>query len=119
MIQRYVTASSTKEAKKSMWLNAWMVVPATILFFSIGTGLYVYYKTYPFKLNPHLQDGDSIFPWYIFTSLPSGLSVLLIAGIFAAAMSRLRSSLGSSATSYCFDIHPRFFWKCKMNARSE
>src|SRR3546814_16038103 len=29
MIQRYVTASSTKEAKKSMWLNAWMVVPAT------------------------------------------------------------------------------------------
>jgi len=115
MIQRYVTASSTEEAKKSMWLNAWMVVPATILFFSIGTGLYVYYKTYPFKLNPNLQDGDSIFPWYIVTSLPSGVSGLLIAGIFAAAMSTLSSSMGSSATSYCIDIHPRVFRKSKMN----
>src|SRR3546814_633536 len=89
MIQRYVTASSENEAKKSMWLNAWMVVPATILFFAIGTGLYVFYKTYPFKLNPSLQDGDSTFPWYIVTYLPSGVSGLLIAGIFAAVMSTL------------------------------
>ncbi|MEC3878989.1 sodium:solute symporter [Parapedobacter sp. 10938] len=115
MIQRYVTASSEKEAKRSMWLNAWMVVPATILFFSIGTGLYVFYKTYPFKLNPGLQDGDSIFPWYIVTSLPSGVSGLLIAGIFAAAMSTLSSSMASSATSYCIDIHPRVFRNSKRN----
>src|SRR3546814_230947 len=72
-------------------------------------------KTYPCKINPHLHDGDSILPWYIVTSLPSGLSGLLIAGIFAAAMSTLSSSMGSSATSYCIDIHPRVFRKSKMN----
>src|SRR5690606_26236139 len=77
--------------------------------------LYVFYNTSPFKLNPPVQDGDSIFPWYIVTSLPSGVSGLLIAGIFAAAMSTLSSSMGSSATSYCIDIHPRIFRNSKRN----
>lgn len=109
MIQRYVSTATEFEAKKSMWLNAWMVLPATVIFFAIGTCLFVFYQTNPQLLNPTMTDKDSIFPWYIFTSLPAGISGLVIAGIFAAAMSTLSSSMGSSATTYCLDIHPRIF----------
>jgi solute:Na+ symporter, SSS family len=39
---------------------------------------------------------------------------LLIAGIFAAAMSSLSSSMNSAATAYSTDIHFRFNWSNKV-----
>ncbi len=108
MVQRYLTTQTEKEARQSVWTNAWMTIPATILFFSIGTALYVFYRTFPEQMNPALGNTDSVFPWYIASRLPDGLSGLLIAGIFAAAMSSLSSSMNSAATAYSTDIHFRF-----------
>jgi SSS family solute:Na+ symporter len=50
-VQRYHTATSKKEASKSIWLCVWIYVPASLLFFVIGTCLYTYYQ-----VNPHLLD---------------------------------------------------------------
>jgi SSS family solute:Na+ symporter len=108
MVQRYLTTRTEKEARQSVWTNAWMAIPATILFFSIGTALYAFYRTFPEQMNPALENLDSVFPWYIASQLPAGLSGLLIAGIFAAAMSSLSSSMNSAATAYSTDIHFRF-----------
>ena len=108
MVQRYLTTRTEKEARQSVWTNAWLTVPATILFFSIGTALFVFYRTYPELNNPALANSDSVFPWFIASQLPAGLSGLLIAGIFAAAMSSLSSSMNSGATAYSTDIHFRF-----------
>jgi SSS family solute:Na+ symporter len=108
MVQRYLTTQNEKEARQSVWTNAWLSVPATLLFFSIGTALFVFYRNYPNQYNPSLENIDSIFPWYIASQLPNGLSGLLIAGIFAAAMSSLSSSMNSGATVYSTDIHFRF-----------
>lgn len=108
MVQRYLTTKTEKEARQSVWTNAWLTIPASILFFSIGTVLFVFYRTYPDLNNPTLMNTDSIFPWFIASEMPAGLSGLLIAGIFAAAMSSLSSSMNSGATAYATDIHFRF-----------
>ncbi|MDP7289876.1 MAG: sodium transporter, partial [Phycisphaerae bacterium] len=59
-------------------------------------------------LNPIIEKADGIFPWYIVTQLPPGVSGLLIAGLFAAAMSSLDSSMNSVATAFTTDFYRRF-----------
>ncbi len=111
MVQRYMTTETESQAKKSVWTNALLTIPATLIFFFIGTVLYVYYKTHPAELSMTLSDGDAILPWYIYTELPAGITGLLISGIFAAAMSTLSSSMNSAATAYVVDIHNKLVCK--------
>ncbi len=51
-IQRYHTAASSKQASKSVWLCVAMYVPASLLFFIIGTSLYAYYNVHPELIEP-------------------------------------------------------------------
>ncbi len=111
MVQRYLTTSSEAAAKKSVWTNALLTIPATIIFFFIGTALYAYYKTFPETMSVTVNSSDAVFPWYIFTQLPAGVVGLLISGIFAAAMSTLSGSMNSAATAYIVDIYPRIVRK--------
>lgn len=43
MVQRYMTTETEKQAQKSVLTNAILTIPATLLFFFVGTVLYVYY----------------------------------------------------------------------------
>ena len=52
--------------------------------------------------------GDRVFPHFIAKHLPPGLTGLLIAAIFAAAMSTISTSLNSSATLLMTDYYRRF-----------
>ncbi len=108
IVQRYLTTATQKDAARSVATNAILTIPATLIFFFAGTALFVYFKNFPLMASPTIQDPDAIFPWYIFTTMPAGVSGLLIAGVFAAAMSTLSSSMNSSATAYMIDIHYRF-----------
>jgi len=107
MVQRYMTTETEKQTRKSVWTNAILTIPATIIFFFVGTVLYIFYKHNPTDLSMTISDGDAIFPWYIYTQLPTGVVGLLISGIFAAAMSTLSSSMNSAATAYITDIHQK------------
>lgn len=109
MVQRYMTTETRKQANKSVLTNAILTIPATILFFFVGTVLYVFYKHNPAELSLTISDGDAILPWYIYSRLPEGMVGLLISGIFAAAMSTLSSSMNSAATAYVTDIHQKLF----------
>jgi len=53
--------------------------------------------------------GDRVFPHFITKHLPPGLTGLLIAAVFAAAMSTVSTSLNSSATLLMSDYYRRFF----------
>jgi SSS family solute:Na+ symporter len=53
--------------------------------------------------------GDRVFPHFIAKHLPPGLTGLLIAAVFAAAMSTVSTSLNSSATLLMTDYYRRFF----------
>jgi solute:Na+ symporter, SSS family len=61
------------------------------------------------KENLTLTDvGDRVFPHFISDKLPQGLRGLLVAAIFAAAMSTVSTSLNSSATLIMNDFYRRF-----------
>jgi SSS family transporter len=108
IVQRYLTSSNVKDSQKTLYTNAVLTLPATIIFFGIGTLLFIFYTEMPDKLSPAISNNDSIFPWYIVRELPTGVSGLLVAGIFSAAMSSISSSLNSVSTAYCNDFHTHF-----------
>ena len=51
--------------------------------------------------------GDRVFPYFIATQLPPGITGLLIAAVFAAGMSTISTSLNSSATLFMTDYYRR------------
>lgn len=107
MMQRVLSTKSDKEAGWSMWTLAAIVVPGNLVFYGIGTALYVFYKQHPAELNPILGT-DSVFPQFIAGQLPVGIVGLIIAGIFAASMSTLSSCMNSVATMISVDFYERF-----------
>jgi solute:Na+ symporter, SSS family len=103
VVQRYLTTASEKEAARSVWTNAILTLPASLLFYAIGTALYVYYKTRPELQAPGIAS-DAILPLFVAEALPAGVAGIVIAGIFAAAMSSLDSSINSMATTMVTDF---------------
>ena len=75
VIQRYLTTKDEKAAANSIWTNAAICIPGSLLFFGMGTVLFVYFKANPFLLNPALNNADAILPWYIVTQLPAGIAI--------------------------------------------
>jgi SSS family solute:Na+ symporter len=104
-IQRFLSAPSEAEAKKSLWLGGLLYIPVSALFFMIGTALFVYYLNVPTTGLP--EKADQVFPFFIVNELPTGLVGLVIAGVLAAGMSTLDSSLNSSATVWTVDFYKR------------
>ncbi len=96
-IQRYMTASSEKEAKKSALYGGLLYIPVSLLFLFIGTSLFSYYTANSGILPDGIQP-DRVFPFFIISKLPGGLTGLLIASVFAAGMSTISTSVNSTAT---------------------
>ena len=103
VVQRYMTTSNEKLAAKSIWTNAILAIPTTLLFFGIGTALFAFYQTNPERLAPDIG-GDQIFPHFIARELPAGMAGLIVAGIFAAAQSTVSTSMNSMATTVVTDF---------------
>ncbi len=113
-IQRYMTASSEKEAKKSALFGGLLYIPVSFLFMLIGTSLFAYYQV-NVGLLPDGISSDKVFPYYIINELPIGITGLLISSIFAAGMSTISTSVNSSATIILND-----YFKIKVeNEKSE
>lgn len=137
-VQRYHTASSEKGAAKSIWLCVWLYVPASLLFFIIGTCLYAYYQQNPELIESVKQQvaieragagaspadiaavsaslqpadyGDKVMPHFMVTKIPAGLVGLIVSAILSAAMSTISSGMNASATVFSVDIYKRYFKK--------
>jgi len=109
-VQRYQAAVSTKEASKSVWIGTLIYIPVGMLFLFVGSALFSFYQAQPDLLPAALQTvdaADKVFPYFIATELPSGVRGLLIAALFAAAMSSVDTSINSSATILMTDGYQR------------
>jgi len=107
MVQRYLTTATTRDAQKAIYVHAVVTIPITLLFFSLGTALWVYFKFHPENLDP-TQQADAVFPQFVIATFPTGLRGILIAGVLAAAMSSLDSSINSVASVLTNDYYRRF-----------
>lgn len=107
-IQRYMSARNEKEAISSAFGGGLLYIPVSLLFFMIGTGLFVYYEVFPDLLPVEFRVSgmsDSVFPYFIVNGLPIGITGLLIASIFSAGMSTISTSLNSGATVILNDFY--------------
>jgi Na+/proline symporter len=120
MVQRYLCSSSARQARVALLSSGAVIFAQFVLFLLIGVMLYVFYAgpgapaAGAFIVNGRVQ-ADRIFPHFIVTELPPGVVGLVIAAIFAAAMSTLSSSLNSSAAAAVAD----FYMPLTANARSD
>ena len=103
VVQRYMTTADERLAARSIWTNAILPVPATLLFFGTGTALFAFYQSHPDKLDPTITT-DQIFPLFIANEMPVGLAGLIVAGVFAAAQSTVSTSMNSTATAVVTDF---------------
>ncbi|MBX7259656.1 MAG: sodium:solute symporter [Candidatus Hydrogenedentes bacterium] len=113
VIQKYVATKNPKEAKRAIWICCLCSLPTWAFFMFLGTTLYVYYKLNPDPIAHEILTGangrkaDSILPFFIIKALPQGFSGLVIAGVLAAAMSSLSSSINAISAVGITDIYKR------------
>jgi Na+/proline symporter len=107
MVQRYFTTATTKEAGRALWTHAWLTIPTQLLFFSLGTGLWLFFRQNPQLIDPTLRN-DTVLPLFVVEMFPPGLKGVLIAGLFAASMSSLDSSMNSLSAVFVNDYYRRF-----------
>jgi solute:Na+ symporter, SSS family len=114
--QRMFCCRNAKEAGKAIrWSCVSEII--TLLMLSIGAMLYAYYTTFPLSeaaASVVEKKSDTIFPIFIVTVLPPGLTGLLFAAIFAGAISSLDSILAALSQASLTT-----FYKPKAPNRSE
>ncbi len=109
LVQRYLCTDKPRKAVVALMTSGAIVLGQFIGFLFIGVLLFAFYHPYtdpgfatatsaafPFAA------GDRVFPDFITKSMPSGLAGLVVAAIFAAAMS---SSLNSIAATAVNDLY--------------
>jgi SSS family transporter len=102
LVQRLLTCRDLRDGQKALIASGFIVLLQFALFLAIGVMLYVFYLHTPL---PTLESNDQIFPKFVVDNLPHGISGLVIAAIFAAAMSNLSGSLNSLASTTIIDFY--------------
>ena len=107
VIQRYQAARNLREARRGAVVGALTSMPTWLLFFLIGTLLWSFYHLHP---DPALAGAaaEQVFPHFIRTQFPAGVKGLVLAGVFAAAMSSLDSSINAISTVAVTNLFRRF-----------
>jgi Na+/proline symporter len=101
IVQRLLAAKSERESKMALLASGIIILFQFTLFLVLGAMLYAWHGA------PVIQSGQSydwVFPDFIVTAMPSGVRGMVIAAIFAVAMSNASGSLNSLAASSIVDF---------------
>ena len=101
VVQRLLAAKNLVESKKAVITSGVIIIFQFALFLFVGVLLYVYYGKLDIK-------SDEIFSKFIVEVLPSGVKGVIIAGLFAAALSTLAGSISSLSSSVMLDLYLPF-----------
>jgi len=115
MVQKYCAAASLQEARRALWIGCAWMVPLWTCFQLLGTALWVFYQRFPTPVSTGILEGslaaERIVPHFVVSQLPMGFKGLVVAGVLAAAMSTLDSSLNAIATVGVVDVYRRHLAK--------
>ncbi len=114
LVQRYVAAKSTREARKATIIYSAIALPMWTFFFFVGTSVFVFYQVFPNELAAGLQV-DQVLPYFILHHVPAGVAGVLVAAIVAAAMSTLDSSINAIATVTVVDLLKPFLARSRSD----
>ena len=110
IVQRLLACKNLNESKKALISSGFLIIIQFGLFLSLGVLLWGYYSGMTVT-ELGLSRADEVYPKFIIEGLPPGVSGFILAGIIAAAMSTLSSSLNALASSSINDIYSLFKWK--------
>ncbi|RJP68923.1 MAG: sodium:solute symporter [Ignavibacteriales bacterium] len=102
IVQRLLVIKDLNKAKKAIITSGVIVIFQFAIFLIIGLALFAYYGKMDMR-------SDEIFPKFILDQLPVGITGIIIAGLFAAAMSTLAGSISSMASSTMMDLYKPYF----------
>jgi len=104
IVQRLLAARGQKQSMTALISSGLAILFQFALFLIVGVMLWAYYRV------PSSVFGrpDRIYPTFIVTRMPHGISGLLVAAILAAAMSNLSAALNSLSSSAIMDFYARF-----------
>jgi SSS family transporter len=103
IVQRLLAARNQRQSVAALLSSGIAVLFQFALFLLVGVMLFVYYRV----PSATFGKADRIFPTFIVTHMPHGISGLLIAAILAAAMSNLSAALNSLSSSSMMDFYLR------------
>jgi len=118
IVQRLLTTKTLRDSQKAVIGSGVMIIFQFSLFLIVGLLLYVFFNGVALN-DPAapFHKADEIFPYFIIHFLPSGVKGLIIAGLFAAAMSTLAGSISSLSSSAMLDLYKPFRVKIDDPAR--
>lgn len=105
LVQRYLSASSHAAALNAARIGVRQTLPVWILFMLIGTFTWAFYRLSGVTLPAHVAKADQVFPYFLATELPAGVSGVFMAALMAAAMSTLASDLNCIAAVGVADVY--------------
>jgi len=105
IVQRLLAARNQRQSQIALILSGVAVLIQFSLFLLVGAMLFVFYRV----VAPSIlfTKTDTIFPEFVVSHLPHGMSGLLIAAILAAAMSNLSAALNSLSSTTIVDFYAR------------
>jgi len=103
IVQRLLAARGLRQSKAALLSSGAAILFQFGLFLLLGVMLFAYYMV----PSSHFGKADRIYPTFIVTHMPHGISGLLIAAILAAAMSNLSAALNSLSSSTMVDLYLR------------
>jgi len=105
LVQRLLAAKTENQSRAAL-LSSWIVIFFQFaLFLFIGLLLFVHYSDAGLSAP---KPADSIYPWFIWNNLPTGVAGLVIAAILAAGMSNLSAALNALASTTVMDFYKPF-----------
>ncbi|HXW90661.1 MAG TPA: sodium:solute symporter [Terriglobales bacterium] len=101
IVQRLLAARNERQSVTALLTSGVVIFFQFALFLLIGVMLFAYYG----RPSAWFGRADRIYPTYIVTQMPHGISGLLIAAILAAAMSNLSAALNSLSSTSIIDFY--------------
>jgi SSS family transporter len=103
IVQRLLAARSQRQSVAALLSSGVAIVFQFALFLTVGIMLFAFYHV----PSANFGKADRIYPTFIVSQMPHGISGLLIAAILAAAMSNLSAALNSLSSSSIIDFYLR------------
>jgi len=102
LVQRLLAARTEQQSRGALFASWLVIFFQFALFLFIGLLLFVHYSDAGL---PAPQPADSIYPKFVWNSLPAGAAGLVIAAILAAGMSNLSAALNALASTTVMDFY--------------
>ncbi len=102
--QRLTANHSLRRAQQAIFFSSFISISVGLLFLGVGALLWAHYQSHPFPAT--VANADHLFSYYIVNHFPAGIRGIMVAGVMAATMSTLDSTINALCATVYNDILP-------------